>query len=361
MAAWRLAQAGCDVVVLDAKTFPRPKPCAGWITRDALRNMELNETTYPHLLIPITRVAIGLEEGLHITTWPEPVSYGILRHELDAFLLQRAKESGAEVHLGQRVDNVEFLKDGVNLTVGTSQIRGELVIGAGGAACPVARASQGKNLWKQRTMVCSQMSETRIGMDQLQQSGLGTGLPVLFPEAECDGYAWYFTKGDFLNIGVGAMKTGPGIPFRRNRFLERLRRERTLPTSWTLAPFTGHSYAVWRGLRHSLAGPCHLLVGDAAGLARDFSGEGIGMAVQSGSLAASYAIAKLAGQGDIASYTQEIAHIHGTGLFSKIGSFVEKIPLSLRRPLVNGCCRSPWLRRHLVMEGAFAGNVTSTA
>ncbi|MBF0605739.1 MAG: NAD(P)/FAD-dependent oxidoreductase [Nitrospirae bacterium] len=353
MAAWKLAQAGCDVVILDAKTFPRPKPCAGWITRTALHSMELNETTYPHLLVPITRVAIGLEEGLHITAWPRPVSYGILRHELDDFLLQRAKAAGAKVYLGQRVDRVEFLKDAVSLSVGTSRIQGELVIGAGGATCPVARASQGKDLWKQRTMVCSQMSETRIGMERLQGSGLDTGLPVLFPEPECDGYAWYFTKGDFLNIGVGALKTGPGIPFRRHRFLERLRRDGILPPSWTLAPFTGHSYAVWRGLRHDLTGRHHLLVGDAAGLARDFSGEGIGMAVQSGSLAASYGIAKLAGHNNLTNYTQEIARIHGTGLLSKIGTMMEKIPLSLRRPLINGFCRAPWLRRRVIMEGIF--------
>ncbi|MEK6838960.1 MAG: 3-hexulose-6-phosphate synthase, partial [Candidatus Thermoplasmatota archaeon] len=147
MTAWILARAGYEVLVLDAKTFPRPKPCAGWITRAALSDMELDETRYPHLLTPITRVAIGLEEGLQVTQWSEPVSYGILRRELDDVLLQRAKVAGAEVRLGCRVDRVELRPDEVIIHSGTTAIRGTLVVGAGGAACPVARAAEGRSFW----------------------------------------------------------------------------------------------------------------------------------------------------------------------------------------------------------------------
>ena len=30
--AWKLREAGLDVIVLDAASFPRDKVCAGWIT-----------------------------------------------------------------------------------------------------------------------------------------------------------------------------------------------------------------------------------------------------------------------------------------------------------------------------------------
>ncbi|MBF0631207.1 MAG: NAD(P)/FAD-dependent oxidoreductase [Magnetococcales bacterium] len=359
MTAWTLARTGYEVLLLDAKTFPRPKPCAGWITRAALRDMELDETSYPHLLTPITRVAIGLEEGLQVTQWPEAVSYGILRRELDDLLLRRAKAAGAEVRLGCRVDRVELCSDEVIIHSGTNSIRGSLVVGAGGAACPVARAAEGKSFWKQRTRVGSQMSETHIGHHLLEQSGLGTGMPVLFPEPECDGYAWYFTKGDYLNIGVGALAGGLAIPLRRQRFLERLIRSGILPSSWKLSPFTGHSYAVWRGFRHPLAGPRHLLIGDAAGLAHDFSGEGIGPAVQSGLLAAAFirsgAFRHPSPGSSMDPYTQSLAKLQGNGLFSAMGGFLERLPLPVRRSMVHHLCRSPWLRRRLVLEGAFLG------
>ena len=38
-AAWRLAQAGARVLVLDSAVFPRVKICAGWVTADALADV----------------------------------------------------------------------------------------------------------------------------------------------------------------------------------------------------------------------------------------------------------------------------------------------------------------------------------
>ncbi|MBF8273834.1 MAG: FAD binding 3 protein [Magnetococcales bacterium] len=355
MTAWKLALAGCEVLLIEAKTFPRSKPCAGWITCAAMQAMAFDATTYPHLLVPITRVAIGLHDGLHVTHWPNPVSYGILRRELDDFLLQRARAAGAEIWLGRRVDRVELGQDDALVVVGATQVRGKWVVGAGGASCPVARAVGGKSFWQHRTMVASQTSETPIGIRQLENSGLGTGLPVLFPEPEADGYAWYFTKGDHLNIGVGALGGGPAIPMRRQRFLERLQRAGTLDPSWKLAPFIGHSYALWRGLRQPLAGRNHLLVGDAAGLARDFSGEGIGPAVRSGSLAANFILSQPSGDSEANDHTRQLARLQGHGLITKMGGILEKLPQSFRRTLVESLCRSPWLRRRWVLEKAFLG------
>jgi flavin-dependent dehydrogenase len=40
--AWRLQQAGLDVVVMDRATFPRDKVCAGWITPQVLADVGLD-------------------------------------------------------------------------------------------------------------------------------------------------------------------------------------------------------------------------------------------------------------------------------------------------------------------------------
>ena len=39
--AWKLRQAGLDVLVLDKAAFPRLKLCAGWVTPACLRDLEL--------------------------------------------------------------------------------------------------------------------------------------------------------------------------------------------------------------------------------------------------------------------------------------------------------------------------------
>ena len=46
--AWKLRQAGVDVVVLDRESFPRTKLCAGWITPKVVEDLEFDTSAYPH-------------------------------------------------------------------------------------------------------------------------------------------------------------------------------------------------------------------------------------------------------------------------------------------------------------------------
>ena len=49
--ARKLREAGLDVLVLDKATFPRTKLCAGWVTPEALRDLELDPGDYPYSLM----------------------------------------------------------------------------------------------------------------------------------------------------------------------------------------------------------------------------------------------------------------------------------------------------------------------
>jgi len=44
--AGRLVRAGLDVVVIDKSSFPRDKVCAGWITPEVVRLLELDLPAY---------------------------------------------------------------------------------------------------------------------------------------------------------------------------------------------------------------------------------------------------------------------------------------------------------------------------
>ncbi len=46
--ARKLVQAGRRVAVLDREEFPRTKLCAGWVTPEAISDLELDVDTYPH-------------------------------------------------------------------------------------------------------------------------------------------------------------------------------------------------------------------------------------------------------------------------------------------------------------------------
>ena len=44
--AWKLRDAGLDVVVVDKAAFPRDKVCAGWLTRQVVSELELDPGDY---------------------------------------------------------------------------------------------------------------------------------------------------------------------------------------------------------------------------------------------------------------------------------------------------------------------------
>jgi geranylgeranyl reductase family protein len=343
-AAWRLARAGLRVTLLDAAAFPRVKLCAGWVTRAALADLELAPESYPHTIQPFASVSVAVGAREHETSWARTAGWGIVRAEFDTFLLRRAAAAGVCVREGVRVRGVRATPRGVALATDAGELGADVVVGAGGHGCPVARALGG--LDPEEDVVVTQESETRVGAERLRALTPRHGTPELIAEPDFHGYGWYFTKGDFLNVGVGALG---GMPIRRRlaRLLARLRAAGRLPEEAALTPFRGHAYRLWRGRPRRLAGERFALVGDAAGLARDLSGEGIGPAVRSALLAAE-AIA----EGRPATHAERVAAAFGApgGALARLGAV---LPAFVTVQAARLACTRPGLRRRLVLEGAF--------
>jgi len=191
-----------------------------------------------------------------------------------------------------------------------------------------------------------------VGSARLRGLTRRHGTPELIAEPDFRGYGWYFTKGDFLNVGVGALG-GLAIRRRLDRLLARLRADGRLPETLLLTPFRGHAYTVRRDRPRRVGGERFLLVGDAAGLARDFSGEGIGPAVRSATLAAEALLAGPAG---------ELSRTGGGGLrhAADPAGTTRRAPAPRHhRRLRQLVCTRPGLRRRVVLEGAFGIGVTS--
>ena len=77
--AWRLARAGRRVLVLDAAHFPRVKLCAGWVTRAALADLELDPAMYPETIQAFDAVSLTVAGREHRTCFERTASYGYLR------------------------------------------------------------------------------------------------------------------------------------------------------------------------------------------------------------------------------------------------------------------------------------------
>ena len=351
-AAWRLARAGLRPLVLDAAVFPRVKICAGWVTPEALADAEVDPQKYPLTIQAFSACRFEFDGARTETRWRRPASYGILRREFDHYLLDRARAAGADVREGARVTAVTRAADGVRVESPHGTFTAPVVIGAGGHRCPVAQALGGVS--EQEEVVIAQESETRLSPEWLAALGPWWEAPELYVEPDLRGYGWYFPKGDVLNVGVGCV-AGPGadLPRRRDALVSALRAAGRLPAELPIEPFRGHAYVVRRRAPRRLAGDRFCLVGDAAGLARDLSGEGIGPAIKSGILAAEAVEARVRRGVGLEGYASAIVRRYGSGETGWLGRQLARIPDSWARAFVRAVLNIDATRRHVVFGRIF--------
>jgi flavin-dependent dehydrogenase len=267
-----------NVVVLDKQIFPRDKVCGGWITPAVLRDLEIdaNEYAQHRVLQPITGFRVGSIGGPDLETgYGKPVSYGIRRREFDDYLLRRC---GARLLLGTPLTHLERVNDG---WIANDQIRARVVIGAGGHFCPVASLIGGKKSGE--PAVVAQEIEFEMDDHQRVACRIRKDVPELYFCPDMKGYGWCFRKGDILNIGLGRADSHR-LSTHVAAFLEFLKSSGRL--SFDVSSLHGHAYLLRGTSTRTVVGEGFLLVGDAAGLACPYSGEGIRPAVESGLFAA---------------------------------------------------------------------------
>ncbi|HKD36422.1 MAG TPA: NAD(P)/FAD-dependent oxidoreductase [Pirellulales bacterium] len=278
--AAKLRAAGADVLVLDKRTFPREKPCAGWITPQVIETLALDVEAYrrEHVFQPITGFRTGLLGGREVEThYPKPVSFGIRRYEFDRYLLER---SGVNCRLGEPLKTLERIDGHWRAN---ESIEAKMLVGAGGHFCPVAQRL-GARSNPTSSVVAAQEVEFEASTDDLARGSVDGAVPELFFCDDLKGYGWCFRKGNFLNIGLGRIDSKE-LSRHVGEFGDFLRDRGKIQCEIS-ARFRGHAYQLYERSVPTLIDDGVLLIGDAAGLAYAHSGEGIRPAIESGIMAA---------------------------------------------------------------------------
>ncbi|MDD5299744.1 MAG: NAD(P)/FAD-dependent oxidoreductase [Gallionella sp.] len=343
--ARELRKHGLDVLVMDKAQFPRDKVCAGWITPAVVDALQLDTGDYgrQHVLQPITAFRTGLIDGGNIVTrYPDTVSYGIRRCELDDYLLQR---SGARLQLGQGLKSL--VRDGTRWIVNDA-ISTPLVIGAGGHFCPVARF-MGAAPGADERAIAAQEIEFEMTPAQRDACQVAGDTPELYFCRDMKGYGWCFRKGDYLNIGLGHEGAAHHLSERIKNFCGFLKQRGRIPQDIPES-FHGHAYLPYGQAARKRLDDGMLLVGDAAGLACPQSGEGIRPAVESALMAAATIVA--AGGNyrsqQLQPYASRLAVRFGPALASS-GSG----PAFLRNLLAGVLLGNKYFTRHVVLDRWF--------
>ncbi|GAB3310609.1 geranylgeranyl reductase family protein [Geodermatophilus aquaeductus] len=312
-AAWALAGAGRDVVVLEKARFPREKVCgdgltprgvkalddmgvdvspaAGWVRHRGLRVFgggQVVEVDWPRL-----------------SSWPD---HGLIRarKDLDPMLAEHAVAAGAR--LEQDVTVTDPLLDDAGRVVGVRAQAGPgkepvtwrapLVVSAEGLSGRLAKAI-GLTRREDRPLgvAVRRYVETPRGEDPYLD--ISFDLSADGPTADSmPGYGWSFGMGDgTANVGFGLLDTRRGGDVDPRTVLRRWLA--TLPPEWQLGE--EHAVTPLRGAGLPMAlnrSPAYtrglLLAGDTAGVVNPFNGEGISYALETGRMAGETAAAALA-------------------------------------------------------------------
>jgi menaquinone-9 beta-reductase len=297
--AQMLARSGAQVVLADQHEFPRDKVCGDGLIPDAhaaLRKLGVVDEVMA-LAQPATHVGCIGPRGGRVDV---PGSLAVLpRKQLDDILMRAAVRAGARFHAPLRFEAP--LLDGGGTVVGarlksgsrTHEIRARWVVLATGAVPQAMISSE----------LCQRRTPTGIALRGYVRNDSMVGrvraLEIVWHKRLKQGYGWIFPCRDgVFNIGVGLSDcfglAGTGRLRMQDVNLRDVFRafcEIYAPARELMSGGTPQGELKGAPLRCSLDGALYtraglLATGEAIGSTYDFSGEGIGKAMETGMLAA---------------------------------------------------------------------------
>ena len=272
-----LARHDLNILIVEKKTFPRQKPCGGGLTRRSLALLPFDISPVVEDLTIVARVTLS-GKFLFEKQYDEPIITMVMRDELDALLIEKARQAGASFKDGAVFESVSGNDDGVTVRTSRCVYTSRVIVGADGVGSRVAAACGLKV--NSRPMPALE-AELYPPNRQIMTSLKGKAhfdfnvLPA--------GYGWIFPKSDHLSVGVMTCRTKlKGM----KRYLFSYLRSKGLPTDGTIESLRGHRIPIASGSIINLVGSRSLLIGDAAGIADPITGEGIYFALRQAQIAA---------------------------------------------------------------------------
>ncbi len=302
-AARHCARLGLETLLLEKCRFPRAKVCAGGVTGAALR--EIGLPFPPELVEREGRSLRPRWGGQHLdVTSGRPFVYLVTRARFDQHVLWAARQAGAEVKEGSGVTGVSLEQDRVVVVTPERAYSASVVVGADGVRSRVGRAFR-PDFGPHEAGLC--LAADLPASPEQREGLLENGIEVRYG-IPARGFGWIFPKAGVVSVGVGAARSGfrrPGPELLRHLNSSSLRppagptggpeagsavgRRGAAGGGWDLGMLRGYLRAQlvpFGGARRPVACGRVFLVGDAAGFADPFTGEGIRWACLSGRLAA---------------------------------------------------------------------------
>ena len=342
-ATW-LARAGVDVVLVDQHDFPRDKVCGDGLIPDAhaaLARLGVLEAVMAQAQ-SIDHVRCVAPRGGQVDVAGRLAV--LPRRILDHLLVRHAQASGARLHTPVKFEGV--IEDG-------GRVRGARLRQAGADAIHELRAgwvvlATGATMPAMlKAGLCERRAPSGVALRAHVRNpalaGVQTTMDVVWHQALSPGYGWIFPcGGDVYNIGVGSFfKRDANTDAANLRDMFDAFTRVHAPAQALMQGGEWVSELKGAPLRCTLAGaqtgrPGLLATGEAIGSTYDFTGEGIGKALETGLMAAE---ALLAGRAQGSATAPADAHTL-VDYDARLAALKPRFSLYARANHIN---RYPWL------------------
>lgn len=266
-AAMAVHRAGGKPLLIDRKTFPREKACAGMLSAAAIAAAPFN---LGPATCAVSSNILWREQGKDTLLQEQ----NLLSHriELDDYLFRQAIAEGITFRQIPELIKIRHSGNEVRLTTGQRELL-------------VARyviAADGANSQVRRLLNLPSVAKTAFAIEaDMELPADAKAQPALFDyDVVKGGYGWIFPKGSTSNFGIALMNSVHGA---HGNIAEALESFILCHGNGALKRGRSRGAAIGSfGTETCLGIERTLFCGDAAGLADPWTGEGISMAFQSG-------------------------------------------------------------------------------
>ncbi|MFH2011724.1 MAG: geranylgeranyl reductase family protein [Pseudomonadota bacterium] len=273
-AAGRLAgKLGLETLLIEKETFPRYKPCGGAFSEQAMSYLDFDLPQHIHER-EIYGARVHFRGQVIERHKKNRMATLVTRSILDDYLLKKAKETGIETIIGEKIIDYKENNDYVEVFTKDNVYKSKFVI--------IAEGSQGrlKNKIRKRDKkdeycicIVTEIEEDNETIDKY----IHHAIDIHFGVANM-GYGWIFPHEKYYSVGIGGL--AKDLPHPKNTMMDFLQ-VNGFEGKYELR---GHLIPLG-GIKRDITSSRIVLSGDAGGFVDPFYGEGISYAIRSGQIA----------------------------------------------------------------------------
>ena len=302
-AAYNLAKQGHAVLIIEKSSLPRQKACGGGVSPAIANWFDFDFAPVVKNTVSQVKYTWKMGDPMEINLDGVTPMWMVQRDEFDRFLVQQARQQGAELKDNLAVTDINLQGDSWQVSTSEGNFEAKYLIAADGANSLVASKlgfPAAKTVAAASLEVPGEISDRRTHMAYFDFGSLKNG------------FMWCFPKTDGFSFSAAYVRDPKGKTQELQKQLNKYAEQFGLDVA--RGNYREHPMKLWDGDR-----PLHsdrvLITGEAAGIVDPLIGEGIRPAIFTGVQAAEAISKAIAGEtNSLAQYTEIIKQEWGSNL-----------------------------------------------